>query len=184
MSKLGGLEMLKICIIGSPGSGKSTLAKQLGKILGIEAIHLDSLFWKPGWIASSMEELSEMQALHFQKNSWIFDGNYSRIWNARLEQADTIIFLDLPRIICFFRVLQRFWQNRNQSRSDIGKDCPEKIDLPFLWFVWTYPRQRKWKALEVTKEYKNRKQVFILRSKKEVNSFLKQVHGANMYGVR
>jgi cytidylate kinase len=36
--------MQKVAIIGSPGAGKSTFSQQLGDILGLEAIHLDSLY--------------------------------------------------------------------------------------------------------------------------------------------
>jgi len=41
--------MDKIVIIGSPGAGKSTLARDLGFLLQINVVHLDRIFWKPGW---------------------------------------------------------------------------------------------------------------------------------------
>ncbi len=41
--------MKKIVIIGSAGAGKSTLARELGKILGIEVVHLDLYFWRSDW---------------------------------------------------------------------------------------------------------------------------------------
>ncbi len=164
--------MQRICIIGSPGSGKSTLAKQLGEILNIEAIHMDTLFWKPNWTASSMDELAVAQAVQIEKDRWVIDGNYSHVWHDRLERADTIIFLDIPRRICFYRVLKRFWQNRNHIRSDIGRGCPEKIDFHFLQFVWTYPKKRKWKAIKVTESYIGKKQVIILRSRAEITEFI------------
>ncbi len=167
--------MRRICIIGSPGSGKSTLAKQLGKILDIEVIHLDTLFWKPGWVESSMEELEKAQFLYIQKEQWVIDGNYSRVWQKRIENADTIIFLDIPKLICFYRVLKRFWQNRNQTRSDLGKDCPDKIDLAFLWFVWTYSKKRRWKLIKVTEENRGKKQIIVLRSSREVLNFIQEI---------
>jgi adenylate kinase family enzyme len=40
--------MKRVLIIGSGGAGKSTLARTLGERLGIEVIHLDVHFWKPG----------------------------------------------------------------------------------------------------------------------------------------
>jgi len=40
--------MRRVAIVGSAGAGKSALARQLGAILGVEVVHLDALFWKPG----------------------------------------------------------------------------------------------------------------------------------------
>lgn len=164
--------MKKICIIGSPGSGKSTLAKELGDLLRIEVIHLDQLFWQPGWKSVSTEELAALQEMHLQKDNWIIDGSYSSVWQSRFEKADTIIFLDIPRRICLYRVFKRYVLNRNQTRSDMGKGCPEKIDFPFLTYIWNYPTNRRNKIIAMTKEYKLQKQVIILRNNHEVTNFL------------
>jgi hypothetical protein len=50
--------MKKILVIGSGGAGKSTFAKRLGGLLGINVIHLDALYWQPGWIEPPKEEYS------------------------------------------------------------------------------------------------------------------------------
>lgn len=49
----------RIAVIGFSGSGKSTLAIRLGSILGVPPVHLDSLFWLPGWRADSRENMRE-----------------------------------------------------------------------------------------------------------------------------
>ena len=49
--------MERILIIGCGGAGKSTMARQLGDKLQIPVVHLDKLFWKPGWVESSREEI-------------------------------------------------------------------------------------------------------------------------------
>ena len=49
--------MERILVIGCPGAGKSTLSRQLGEKLGLPVIHLDRLFWKPGWVESTREEI-------------------------------------------------------------------------------------------------------------------------------
>ena len=40
---------MKIMVIGYSGSGKSTLAEYLGKKYQIPILHLDHIFWLPGW---------------------------------------------------------------------------------------------------------------------------------------
>ncbi len=42
--------MRRVLIIGSGGAGKSRLSVRLGEALGIPVLHLDALFWKPGWV--------------------------------------------------------------------------------------------------------------------------------------
>jgi len=96
--------MTKIAVIGSPGAGKSTLARQLGQVLGSEVFHLDAFYWKPGWVETPKEEWVEIQKKLVTKDSWIIDGNYGSTIEIRLQAAEVIIFLDLPRSVCLWRV--------------------------------------------------------------------------------
>jgi adenylate kinase family enzyme len=48
--------MKKILIIGSGGAGKSTLARELGNILGLEVIHLDTCYLNSGWVETPKAE--------------------------------------------------------------------------------------------------------------------------------
>lgn len=84
--------MKKIAIIGSGGSGKSTLARDLGEILYIEVLHLDSLFWKPNWVGVPKVEQKKVQHELIKREEWIIDGNYGGTIDIRLNAADTIIF--------------------------------------------------------------------------------------------
>lgn len=162
-------------IIGCGGSGKSTLSKKLHQITGLELIHLDQVFWTPGW---KELPLSEWIAAHTNilatKNQWILDGNYGSTMDSRLEKADTIIFLSMPTYLLLYRVLKRTFQHYGESRPDMPANCPERISFKFLHYILFYNKTRTpniLKKLEVAK--KEGKQVFILRTKKEVEDFIK-----------
>jgi shikimate kinase len=49
--------MRRIIIVGCQGSGKTSLALKLGRKLGLPVEHLDVLYRRPGWKASSAEEM-------------------------------------------------------------------------------------------------------------------------------
>lgn len=168
-------EMKKIAIIGSGGSGKSTLATKLGAILKIEVFHLDALFWKPGWIGVSKQEQRVVQSELVEKDSWIFDGNYGGTIDIRLKKADAIIFLDIPRTICVYRVIKRWIQYRNRTRPDMGEGCEERISIGFLKWVWEYPQSQKPMILKKLASYSNKKEIIVLHSPSEVEQFLNKV---------
>ncbi len=52
---------MKIMVIGYSGSGKSTLAEYLGKKYEIPILHLDHIFWLPGWKSRSREEMQRIE---------------------------------------------------------------------------------------------------------------------------
>ena len=89
--------MDRIMIIGCGGSGKSTLAQQLGQKLGLPVIHLDKLFWTPGWVSIPKEEFDRVHVDAVSKEKWIIDGNFDRTIPVRLKRCDTVIYLDFSR---------------------------------------------------------------------------------------
>ncbi len=143
--------MKRIMIVGPCGSGKSTLAVRLGGLLGIPSFHLDQLAWSPGWRESPeadwRPELQRIVAL----DRWIIDGNDAGTIPLRLARADTVIFLEFTPMVCLWRVVKRIVSNRGRTRFDMAPDCPERVDLSFLYYVATWnrgPRKRVEKKLE------------------------------------
>jgi adenylate kinase family enzyme len=167
--------MKRIAIVGSSGSGKSVLARRLGEILRIEVWHLDALLWKPEWVLTPREEQKQIQQQLVSKNSWIIDGNYNNTLDIRLEAADTIIFLDMPRMLCLYRVLKRRVMYHNRSRPDMQEGCKEKIDLAFLKWVWQYPKSKRPGMLEKLDVLAQNKQVIILNSSRKVEKYVDEM---------
>ncbi len=105
------------------------------------------------------------------ENEWIIDGNYTGILEERLLSADTIIFFNSPRRICYYRVFKRLLKNFGKTRIDMGKDCKERINLTFLKYIWNYPKYRKPFLLKKFRKLENEKKIFVLNSKKEIKEF-------------
>jgi adenylate kinase family enzyme len=52
----GTVGIKKVLVIGSGGAGKSTFAKRLAAKTGLPLLHLDALFWHPGWVETPKDE--------------------------------------------------------------------------------------------------------------------------------
>ena len=167
--------MKRVLVIGSGGSGKSTLARQLGDVLGIEVKHLDKLYWRAGWQEPPKDEWLDRVKDLASAESWIMDGNYGGTLPTRIQHCDTIVFLDLPRVICLWRIAKRRFLNHKRSRPDMAEGCPEKIDLEFIQWVWNYRRRSSPKIVKLIRENSGTKQIIWLRSRSEVKRFLERL---------
>ncbi len=164
--------MKKILVIGSGGAGKSTFSRRLSELTGIEIIHLDQLYWQPNWGRVTEEDWAKTVETLIAKDSWIMDGNYSRTMEIRFAACDTIIFLDIPRLICLYRVIKRRLKYRRTNRPDMAQGCREKIDAEFLGWIWNYPKRNKLIIEDKLKRFANGKTIIRLKSKREVAEFL------------
>lgn len=164
--------MRKVLVIGSGGSGKSTLANQLGKLLNIEVFHLDRLYWQPGWVEMSKPEWQETVAELLKHDEWIIDGNYSGTLEMRFQACDTLIFLDLNRTLCLWRIVKRSIMYRSKRRPDMAEGCPERLTLEFILWIWNYSRRTKPKIVRMIESPIAGKKIVWLRSQSDVKEFL------------
>ena len=131
-------QVKRIVIIGPCGSGKSTLSRKLAAVTSLPLHHLDRLFWKPGWVESSREELIERLEPICASDRWIIDGNYNGTLLMRLKRADTVVFLNYPRSLYLRRVIKRMLIGRWTGRPDMAKGCREQISPTFIRYVWRF----------------------------------------------
>jgi adenylate kinase family enzyme len=165
--------MKRILIIGSGGAGKSTLARKLGEKTGIEVIHLDQLYWKSGWVKMPADEWAGLVGELLKGESWIMDGNFGGTFEMRAAAADTIIFLEISRFICLYRVLKRWMKYRGTNRPDMTPGCNEKVDWEFIMWIWNYPENAKNRKEPLLKRLEAEKTVLRLKSNRGIESFLK-----------
>ncbi|WP_060513389.1 AAA family ATPase [Pseudomonas sp. NBRC 111124] len=170
--------MQRIVILGNGGSGKSTLARLLGDRLNVPVIHLDKLFWEPGWAEPDAEQFRERVREAVAGDAWVCEGNYARrTFDLRLPRAELVIWLDTPRLTCFRRVLLRLLSN--QPRPDRAQGCEERLDVEFLKFVWTFDRGYRQGIEAVRLKVGPQVPVLHLRGKQQVRAFLEGLPAAN-----
>lgn len=171
--------MEKIMVLGvSSGVGKSSFARKLSEKKNIPVHHLDSYFWKAGWIESSEKEFSEKQQQLVKEDRWIIEGNYTGTYEIRSGKADTLIYLELPLAVCLYRVVKRRITNQGKTRPDMALGCPEKLDKEFLTFIISTYSARKVKMrkrmVQFIEESPHNKVVF-LRNQRQINGYLEKM---------
>ena len=166
--------MERVIIIGCGGAGKSTLAQKMGQKTGLPVVHLDKLFWKPGWVESAPEEIDGKIRQELDKPQWIMDGNFNRTLPMRVARADTVIYLDFSRMACLLGVLKRVLTTYGKVRPDMGEGCPERIDFEFLKWVWNYNKNKRERNYRLLNEAEHAETI-VLKNRRAVKKFLAQL---------
>ena len=172
--------MQRISIIGTSGSGKTTLAKQISQHLAIPHIELDYLYWEPNWIEASKNVFQQRVEKSLTGDSWIVDGNYSKVRNYVWSQADTVVWLDYSLSVLMNQILRRTYK-RVTTQQEVCNGNRETWKTTFshesiiLWVLRTYKRRRKeYPALFQQPEY-NHLQIVHLRSPQATQDWLEQI---------
>ena len=167
--------MRRIVILGNSGSGKSTLARKLGAKLGLPVIHLDVLFYEPGWKPGVSEVFRQRVTQALADDAWIVDGNFlGLIGDLSLPRADTILWIEQPRWRSLARAAWRSIDRRGRNRPDLPAGCRDSLDSETLNFIWTFDRIARRNIEHILAHQAPSKPVHRLRGDLEVATFLRQ----------
>jgi adenylate kinase family enzyme len=166
-------EMRRVLVIGSAGAGKSTFAARLAERTGLPLVHLDAIYWAPGWIKTPKEEWSRTVDGLLARDAWILDGNYAGTMDRRLAACDTAVFLDLPRTVCLWRAVKRRIVHHRRSRPDMREGCDEHLTWQLVRWIWDYPRKHRPGVLAKLSALRPGQRAVVLRSTAEVETFLR-----------
>lgn len=168
---------MKIAIIGYSGSGKSTLARILAEKYGVDVLHFDTLQFLPNWEIRSDDEkkriTNEFMDTH---ESWVIDGNYSKLsYERRMAEADQIILLLFNRFSCLFRAFLRYCKYANSTRPDMAEGCNEKYDLAFMkWILWEgRSKEAKERYRWVAANY--REKSVVIKNQKQLDTYIRSL---------
>lgn len=147
--------MQRVVVYGVSGSGKTTLASQLAAMRDLTHIELDELFHQPGWTPQEPERFRSnlRTALAAADGQWVTCGGYrSLTWDITLPEADTVVWLDLPKSLVMQRVIRRtlrravrrevLWNGNREPLTNFYRWDPEKNIIRWSWTKYdTYREQ-------------------------------------------
>ena len=125
--------MRKVAIVTSAsGCGGTTVGRRLAARLGVPFHELDALFWKPGWVESTADELRAAVEPIVATDAWVVDGSYqSTIGQLVLGNADVVVWLDLPLRTWLPRLVRRTVR-RARTREELWSGNYESVRKAFL----------------------------------------------------
>lgn len=97
---------------------------------------------------------------------------------ARLAAADMVIFLDLPRLLCLWRIVWRRFRYCRRTRPDMAEGCREQLSRDFALYVWRYPEATRPRVLARLAAVGSGTRVVHLRSRSAVRAFLRSVRAS------
>ncbi|AFY36888.1 hypothetical protein Lepto7376_0455 [[Leptolyngbya] sp. PCC 7376] len=169
--------MNRVAVFGNTGGGKSTLSRQIAAVTGLPLHVLDKVQFKSGGIPVSPEEFTQAHQRILDSERWVIDGfgNPKLLWQ-RLDIADTLVYIDLPIYIHFWWVTKRFitgyihppkgWP----ENSPLWKSSMNSYKTLYLCEKYLTPKYR-----EYVEKSKTTKNVYHLRSPKEITQFVKSL---------
>jgi len=160
--------MKKIIIIGSPGSGKSTFARKLHDITGIPLFYLDMMYWNADKTTVPKSVFRERLQNTMTKDCWIIDGNYGSTMEERLQQCDTVFFLDYTTEVCLDGIAKR----KGKVRADMPwVEEIDEDDGKFITFIKEYNIVSRPKVMTLLDSYSDR-DIFIFKNRDDARKYL------------
>ena len=152
----------RIAVIGPVASGKTTFAARLGSILGLPVIDLDDHYWRQSPLPTDGEWVAKHSEL-ISGERWIISGDYRAVAEPRFQAADTVVWLDLPRLKCLYWVTLRK-----------AKGHPAPLRDSWRW-IWRYANHGKRDTAIALAGAQLNCSIYRFRSAADVTSFLGQV---------
>lgn len=136
-------------MVGTTGSGKTTLARAIAGRLGLPHAEQDGWNHLSGWREASLGNFRAAVEAFTAGHAWVLDGNYRKAQDIGWARADTLIWLDYPAPLVFWRLLgrtlRRAWKCEelwNGNRESSVKAFLSRQSI-LLWFFSVHWRLRR-----------------------------------------
>ncbi|WP_407538953.1 AAA family ATPase [Deinococcus radiomollis] len=139
----------RIVVTGTTGSGKTTLARAIAARLNLPHAEQDAWNHLPEWQEAPVEQFRAAVDAFTAQPGWVMDGNYTKANDIGWTRADTLIWLDYPGPLVFWRLLRRTLR-RGYTREELWNGNREQLGPNLLsrqgilaWFFRTHWRRRR-----------------------------------------
>jgi adenylate kinase family enzyme len=120
--------------------------------MGAPWLELDSMFHQADWTPLPDEEFRSRVAELVRGESWVADGNYSRVRDLVWARADTVVWLDLPKRTVMRRIVWRtlrrvagraeLWNGNRERWRNLFTWDPEESVISWAWHKHGQNRER------------------------------------------
>lgn len=118
--------------------------------------------WRPKVVELAARERCDGRELRFEPRS-------------APPRADTLIWFDYPTLLCLWRALKRVAGSYGKVRPDLAPGCPERIDIDFLRYIWSFNRVQRPRILRQLAEHGMHLQPIVIRRDADARAFLATV---------
>jgi adenylate kinase family enzyme len=171
------IAMKKIAVFGNAGGGKSTLSRRLSEITGLPLHVLDKLQYQSGGIQVSQADYQRAYQNILLSDRWIIDGfgSIETLW-PRLDQADTLVFVDLPIAVHVWWVTKRLLTGYFQPPAGWPENSPIlKSSLTSYRALWLCHTRLTPKYREYVEQAKSTRRVFHIQSTQQISQCVESI---------
>ena len=161
--------MRRVIVIGSPGGGKSRFSRALHQATGLPLVHLDLLYWNADQTVVPRSVFLERLQEALSQDAWIIDGNYASTMEMRLQNADTVFWLDYSTEVCLAGLRER----RGKPRPDMPWVETEE-DRDFMEYIRQFSSECRPEILALLETYRDRR-IIVFRDRAEADAYLRQL---------
>lgn len=130
--------MTRTLIVGNSGAGKSTLARRLAAERGAHHLDLDPFAWmptSPPERAPLPEADARIRAELDGHEAWVVEGCYADLLELLVDDADEVLFLDVPVAVCQDHARARPWEpHKYATKEEQDQNLPMLLD-----WIASYP---------------------------------------------
>lgn len=169
--------MKKVAVFGNAGGGKSTLSQRLSKLTGLPLYTLDKIKFQAGGVAVSDEDYKRTHQQILATDEWIIDGfgSLETLW-PRLQEADSLIFVDLPIYVHFWWVTKRLATGYFRPPGGWPDNSPIwKSSMNSYRVLWPCYKRLTPKYREFVRQAQGTKRVYHIRSTQQISQVLKSI---------